>query len=185
VLRLLRATRIRVLLREDRQDGYGPAIPFAGLDDVESFFTSLGGWDAMYGWEFVDRPARTSDWPDKPSLTADLRPGPSSHSLFWFTECWIPDGARYCIEGTIDFDDLEITRANGARQPVDEFVAEGRRWWDVLYGRSGNPPQAQVTPPEAPSWREPRRASFHLSIRDDGVGGADPAGGTTSADDER
>jgi hypothetical protein len=44
---LLRATRIRVLLREDRQDGYGPAIPFAGLDDVESFFTSLGGWDAM------------------------------------------------------------------------------------------------------------------------------------------
>jgi hypothetical protein len=159
VLRLLRATRIRVLLREDRQGGYGPAIPLAGLDEVESFFTSLGGWEAMYGWEFLDRPSRTGDWPEKPSLTVDLRPGRSSHSLFWFTECWRPDDARYCIEGTVDFDDLEVLRADGAREPVEEFVAEGRRWWDVLFGRSGQPPQAQVTPAEAPSWREHRRGS--------------------------
>jgi hypothetical protein len=58
VLRLLGATRIRLLLREDRQDGYGPAMAFADLDDVELFFASLGGWDAMYGREFLDRPSR-------------------------------------------------------------------------------------------------------------------------------
>jgi hypothetical protein len=160
VLRLLRATRIRVLLREDRHDGYGPAIPLAGLDDVESFFASLTGWEAMYGWEFLDRPSRTGDWPDAPSLTVDLRSAGSTHSLFWFTECWrADDDARYCIEGMVDFDDLEVLRADGAREPVEQFVAEGRRWWDVLFGRSGQPPQAQVTPAEAPSWRGHRRGS--------------------------
>jgi len=157
VLRLLRATRIRVLLREDRQGGYGPAIPLAGLDEVESFFASLGGWDAMYGWEFLDCPSRTGDWPTEPSLTVDVRPGPSPHSLFWFTECWRPDDARYCIEGTVDFDDLEVTHADGAREPLEEFVAAGRRWWDVLFGRRGNPPQVQVTPAQTPSWRKHRR----------------------------
>jgi hypothetical protein len=70
------------------------------------------------------------------------------------------------IEGTVDFDDLEVLRADGARESVEEFVAEARRWWDVLFGRSGQPPQAQVTPAEAPSWREHR-------------------GGTTSVGDER
>jgi hypothetical protein len=158
VLRLLHSTRVRVLLRGDRQDGYGPAIPLADLDEVESFFTSLGGWDAMYGWEFLDRPSRTGDWPEEPSLTVDLRPGRSSHSMFWFTECWRPDDdVRYCIEGTVDFDDLEVTRADGTHEPVEEFIAEGRRWWDVLFGRSGHPPQLQVAPPDAPSWREHRR----------------------------
>lgn len=100
VLRLL-ATRIRMLLREDRQDGYGPAIALAGLDDVESFFASLGRWDAMYGWEFLDRPTR---------------------------------------------------------EPVEEFIAAGRRWWDVPFGRLGNPPQVQATPVLAPIMAQaPRR----------------------------
>lgn len=157
VLRLLRVTRIRALLRDDRQVGYGPAIPLADLNEVESFFSSLGGWDAMYGRGFLDRPSRSGDWPQQPSLTVDLRAGRSSHSLYWFTECWRPDDdVRYCIEGTVDFDDLEITRADGTPEPVEEFVAEGRRWWEVLFGRSGHPPQAQVTPVDAPSWREPR-----------------------------
>jgi hypothetical protein len=156
VLRLLHATRIRVLLREDRPDGYGPPIVLADLDQVESFFASLAGWEAMYGWEFIDRPARTGDWPDEPSLTVDLRSGRSSHSLFWFTECWRPDDdLRYCIEGTVGFDDLEVFRADGTPEPLEEFIAEGRRWWDTLYGRAGHPPRPQVRPPDAPSWRRP------------------------------
>lgn len=140
VLRLLQATRIRVLLREERQDGYGPAIPLADLDEVESFFASLGGWGAMYGWQFLDRPSRTGDWPEQPSLSVDLRPSHSAHALFWFAECWRPDDGSYCIEGTVDFDDLKVLRADGTPQSVDQFVAEGRRWWDVLFGRSDHPP---------------------------------------------
>lgn len=154
VLRLLGPSRIRVLLREARDDGYGPAIPLGDLDEVESFFASLDGWDAMYGWEFLDRPARTGDWPAEPSLTVDLRPGPAAHTLFWFTECYSPDGARHCIEGTVDFDDLEITYADGTRQPVDQFVTDGRRWWDGLFGLAGDQPRIQVTAAEAPSWRD-------------------------------
>jgi hypothetical protein len=157
---LLLATRIQVVLREDRQDGYGPAIPLADLDEVESFFASLSEWDAMYGWEFLDRPSRTDGWPREPSLTVDLRPGPSLHSLLWFTECWRrDDNVRCCIEGTVDFDDLEVTRADGTLESVEEFVAEGRRWWDVVFGRNGHPQQAQVTPTDAQSWRERQRGA--------------------------
>lgn len=56
----------------------------------------------------------------------------------------------------LDFDDLEVTRADGFQEPVEEFVAAGQRWWDVLFGRLGNPPQIQVTPAQAPSWRKRR-----------------------------
>jgi hypothetical protein len=160
VLRLLGATRIRVLLREDRQGGYGPAVPLAGIEEVESFFASVGGWSAMYGWEFLDRPSCTGDWPEESSLTVDLRPGRSAHSMYWFTECWrLDDDVRYCIEGTVDFDDLQVMRADGTPEAVDEFVAEGRRWWDVLFGRSRHRPQAQVTPADTPSWRAHRQGA--------------------------
>jgi hypothetical protein len=156
ILRLLNATRLRVLLREERPDGYGPAIPLTGLDEVESFFASLGGWDAMYGWQYLDRPSRIADWPAEPSLTVELRPGSSPHSLFWFTECWRADrDGRYCIEGTVDFDGIEVTRADGVREPVEQFIAEARRWWDVLYGRNGQSQRPQQRPGNAPSWRTP------------------------------
>jgi hypothetical protein len=155
VLRLRRPSRIRVLLREHRLGGgYGPAIPLAGPDDVESFFASLDGWEAMYGWEFLDQPGRTDDWPPEPSLTVEVRPGhPAAYSLFWFTEGRRDDDGLYCIEGVIDFDDLEVRYADGRDEPVEQFIADGRRWWDGLFGRGGRPPQVQVTPPEAPSWR--------------------------------
>ncbi|MEO3747259.1 hypothetical protein [Plantactinospora sp. B5E13] len=166
LLRLRRVTRIRVLLREERQDGYGPAIPMSSLNDVESFFASLGGWESMYGWEFLDRPSRTDDWPHEPSLTVDVRSGHAPHSLFWFTECWRPgDGARYCIEGTVDFDDLEVAYADGTVEPLARFIAEGRRWWELLFGRNGRPPEVQTTSTEAPSWRKPGLGSTYLDGR--------------------
>jgi hypothetical protein len=149
VLRLLDTARIRVLLRES----YGPAIPLADLDAVEAFFASLRGWESMYGWEFLDRPARTRDWPQELSLTVDLRPGPGAHSLYWFTECWMPGRDGLCIEGTVDFDDLEVTYADGAPEPVERFIAEGQRWWDALFGRNGHQPQVQRTSADARSWR--------------------------------
>lgn len=156
VLRLLRASRIRVVLRADRLDGYGPAIPLAGLADVESFFGSLDRWEAMYGWEFLDRSA-PDDWPEQPSLTVGLRPGPSPHSLYWFTGCRRGD-RRYCIEGTVDFDDLEVLRGDGTPEPVEEFAAEARRWWNALSGRG-----AQPQPADTPSWRGPRRVAMFVA----------------------
>jgi hypothetical protein len=156
VLRLLNATRLRVLLREDRPEGYGPAIGLADLDEVESFFAALGGWDAMYGWQFLDRPSRIADWPTAPSLTVVLRSGASPHTLFWFTECWKADGhGRYCIEGTIEFDGIGVTHADGAPEPVEQFITEGQRWWDVLYGRNGQQRRPQQRAANTPSWRTP------------------------------
>ena len=47
VLRLLRPSRIRVVLRADGLDGYGPPIPLAGEADVETFFASLEHWESQ------------------------------------------------------------------------------------------------------------------------------------------
>lgn len=157
VLRLLRTSRIRVVLRADRMDGYGPAIPLTGLAEVEAFFASLDGWEAMYGWEFLDRPT-PDDWPVEPSLTVAPRPGPSPHSLYWFTDCRRADG-RYCIEGTVDFADLEVLRGDGAPEPVEEFAAEARHWWNDLSSRGMHLPQ----PAGSPSWRGPRLASTFVA----------------------
>jgi len=67
------------------QTGYGPVIPLSGLDVVEDFFASLSWSGAMYGWKFLDDPSLTRDWPARPSLTVEVRPGTASHSLYWFT----------------------------------------------------------------------------------------------------
>ena len=111
----------------------------------------------MYGWEFLDRPT-PDDWPAEPSLTLDLSPGPSPHSLFWFTECRTADG-RYCIEGTIDFDDLEVRRGDTTSEPTEQFTAEARRWWETLFSRGTQPPQ----PTETPSWRAHHRAATFVA----------------------
>lgn len=157
VLRLLRTSRIRVVLRADRLDGYGPAVPLAGPADVEAFFASLDGWEAMYGWEFLDRPA-PDDWPARPSLTVAPRPGPSPHSLYWFTDCRRGDG-RYCIEGTIDFADLEVLRGDGTPEPVEDFITEARRWWEALSQHGAQSPAAAGTP----SWRRRRQTATFVA----------------------
>jgi hypothetical protein len=99
------------------QTGYGPVIPLSGLDVVEDFFASLSWSGAMYGWKFLDDPSLTRDWPARPSLTVEVRPGTASHSLSWFNECGRTEGdtsASYLIEGTVTFENLQVMRADAA-----------------------------------------------------------------------
>ena len=139
ILRLTSPAQVRVVLRTDRTGsaGYGPAIPLPGLDTVEDFFASLGWSGSMYGWKFLDDPSLTHDWPARPSLTIGIRPGAGPHSLFWFNECGREEGrasVAYCIEGTVTFGDLEVLRADATPQPIDEFIADGHRYWQALRG---------------------------------------------------
>lgn len=139
ILRLTLPRQVRVLLRTDQTGsaGYGPVIPLTGLDAVEDFFASLSWSGSMYGCKFLDDRSLTRDWPDQPSLTIDIRPGAGSHSLFWFNECGREEGdtnVAYCIEGTVTFEDLEVLRADETPQPLDEFIAEGHRFWQALHG---------------------------------------------------
>lgn len=164
ILRLAWPAQLRVVLRADRpgQGGYGPVIPLAGLGAVEAFFASLSWSGSMYGWKFLDDPSLTHDWPARPSLAVDVRPGGGSHSLYWFSECGREEGGTtvaYCIEGTVTFEDLEVLRAGAAPQPLEEFIAEGHRYWEALHrGDARLSAAAQRAAQDGtPSWRRQAR----------------------------
>jgi hypothetical protein len=160
VLRLAVPGQVSILLRTDRagKAGYGPVIPLSGLDAVEDFFASLSWSGAMYGWKFLDDPSLTRDWPARPSLSMQVRPGTASHSLYWFNECGRAEGdtsASYLIEGTVTFEDLEVMRADAVPQRLEEFIADGQRQWQAFFGHderlSGEAQRAAQN--GTPSWR--------------------------------
>lgn len=156
VLRLTSPGEIRVLLRRDLGSAAGDTIPMRDLDDVEEFFSSITWSGAMYGWRFLDLPSDSEDWPDEVSLAVSVGSGKRSHSIRWFNECGrVEDGqpAAYVIEGSITFEDLIVLRADGSQVPIDEFIEDGRRWWDALHGGDERlSVEAQRVPPVA-SWR--------------------------------
>jgi hypothetical protein len=65
-------------------------------------------------------------------------PGPGSHSLDWISECGRQedgDPVGYCIEGTVQFEDVEVLRADLTPQPLDQFTADADRYWKALHRR--------------------------------------------------
>ncbi len=170
ILRLTWPAQVRVLLRTDQTGsaGYGPVIPLAGLGAVEDFFASLSWSGSMYGWKFLDEPSLTRDWPAQPSLTVDVRPGAGSHSLYWFNECGREEGDTNvpdCIEGTVTFEDLEVLPADATPQPLEEFIAEGHRYWEALHSRDARlSVEAQRAAQDGtPSWRRYVRNTVTIS----------------------
>jgi hypothetical protein len=145
-----------VLLRRDQpgEVDYGPALPLADLAAVEEFFASLARTGDLYGWEFLDAPDLVADWPAEVSL--DLVWGDASaetHSLYWFNECGTADGS-FCLEGLVEFVDVAARRADGTPLPIEDFVADGRRWWEAFRGSDPRVSAAvQRALPTPPPWR--------------------------------
>jgi hypothetical protein len=151
---------VEVILRADGDDGLGPVLPLESLDVLETFFASLGQADAMYGWKFIDRGDVGEDWDVAASLSAmSSEPHAAGHTLHWFTECGRPgpekDWERFLLQGVIRFGNLRVERADARPVSLEEFAADGRRWWDAFQRRdsrlSGDAQmQAQA---DAASWR--------------------------------
>jgi hypothetical protein len=169
ILRLTRPAQVRVLLRALERARLGAVIPLAGLGAVEEFFASLTWSDSMYGWRFLDAPSLTDDWPARPSLSICLGAGAGSHSLYWFSECGCgPDSdspASYCIEGVVTFEDLQLLRADATPLPLEQFIADGQRYWRSLHARDG---RLSVSAQRAaqygtPSWRPVARNAVMVS----------------------
>jgi hypothetical protein len=114
-----------------------------------------------------------------PSVSGSIPRAPGatfSHSLYWFNECGREEGGTdvaYCIEGTVTFEDLEILRADATPQPLNEFIAEGRRYWQALHSRDARlSAEAQRAAQDGtPSWRPYLRNTVTIS------GPADPGTG--------
>ena len=160
VLILSGALSSEVILRAARDDALGPVLPLESLDALGRFFSSLGQANAMYGWEFIDRESVGEEWNAPASLTTTSSgPQPAGHTVHWFTECGRPgseeDWERYLLQGVIRFGDLRIERADARPVSLEEFVADGRRWWVAL--RSGDSRMSsdaqQLAQACAASWR--------------------------------
>lgn len=82
-----------------------------------------------------DDPTLTNDWPATPSLTVTLSEGLAPHTFYWFNECTKSDDGdvrSYCIEGTIEFADISVLRADSTPQDATEFSDEGVAWWQAF-----------------------------------------------------
>lgn len=172
VLRLRDPTQVDVLLRRDTLDGLGPPIPLADLAAVEEFFAGLSASEAMYGWRFFDYEHGTEDWPSELSLSLGLREASSPHTFWWFNECGQGRGesfARYCIEGRVSFERLDVMRADGTALKVAQFVADAERWWSAF--RSHDPALSVEAQQEAGRsatyWRPLTRSSALVPGLDD------------------
>jgi hypothetical protein len=146
---------VHVLVRAQLDAGrYGPPIQLRDFAGLDRFFQSLTFQHPMYGWKFLDDPQLTQDWPPDVSLSTRLSDRGAAHQLYWFTECGgeEPDAAgAYCIEGTVQFDDLAVQRADGTDIPVEDFIAAARRWWTALHA---DDPRVSVEAQHA-SWPPP------------------------------
>jgi hypothetical protein len=149
-------SRVRVLLRHDEpgEVDYGPPVALPDLAAVEEFFAALTRTGDLYGGEYLDAPDLCADWPPTVSLDLHTDPaGPDTHSLYWFNECAV-DAETFCIEGVVEFTNAAARRADGTPVPIEEFVADGRRWWHAF--RTGDPrvsAEAQQALPTSPTWR--------------------------------
>ncbi len=87
----------------------------------------------MYGWSFIDITDPSDDWNVTPSLSLGADSADGDHSLHWFTECGRPgpgDGwDSFALQGVVHFTELSVERADSTPVPVDEFIADARRWW--------------------------------------------------------
>jgi len=154
-LTLTGVSDFQVLLRKDPFGGdFGPAIPIQDLDELASLFGRLVRFQPMYGWRFLNNLDLTGDWPPEPSLNLRLRPEPAAHTLYWFTECSQDADSFFCLEGVIWFDGLQVERADRIPVSVQQFAADGRRWWAGL--RANDPrvsSEAQIAAGNGPRWR--------------------------------
>ena len=112
-------------------------IPLAGVNEVNAFLLSVTWSDNMYGWPFLDGSEdATSTWPDPISLDFRIPDGEAEHSIYWYAECgWNraeDDSESFFIQGMIRFGEFEVRRADDAIVPLDDFIADGRRPWDLM-----------------------------------------------------
>jgi hypothetical protein len=113
-------------------DEAAEVVPFS-LAELLGVVESFGGYP-IYGWEFFDVHDRElARWGNRLSL--DWRSGADglSRSISVF-QCSNGGPVRH-LDLCVWFDELEVRRPDGSTIALEEFAAEGRRWWDALFAR--------------------------------------------------
>ena len=105
-------------------------LPFA-LTELLEVVQSFGG-QPIYGWEFFDiHEQQLAKWGHRLSL--DWRSGSdgTSRSITLFQSSG--RGPVRHLDLCVWFDAIEVRSPNGTVIPLEEFAANGRRWWDAMH----------------------------------------------------
>lgn len=127
IIRLTGVSRVAVSYRGGRwDDPSAVALPVTGgqLDGLLEDFGQL----PVYGWEFVNAgDGQFRRWRNRLSL--DLACGGSgAHTIDLFQ-----DGVSKILDFRAWFEDLAVFDVEGDQIGLDEFVADGERWWKAMY----------------------------------------------------
>jgi hypothetical protein len=124
--------RVVASLREaDWADPSAAAVPFQ-VSELLGVVQSFHGLP-VYGWEFFDmHDGALAKWGNRLSLDWTSGDDGRSHSITLFQEA----GNRI-LDLIVWFDHLEVRSADGEVIQLDQFVADGKRWWEALY--AGDP----------------------------------------------
>lgn len=127
-LRLTGCQRLVVSYRSGRWDD--PSAPVVTLDlaGVRQVLRRYGG-TPIYGWRFVDAADRSwADWQHRLSLDLALG-GRGGHDLTLFQDI----RGQAHLDCRVWFAELSVLDGAGAPLPLDDFIADGVRWWDAMY----------------------------------------------------
>ena len=137
--------RFVVSYRPSRWDDDGIAAVTCTKEDLPAVLHSFGG-APIYGWEFFDTPeAAWARWSNRLSLDEQWQAGRGSHTLELFQE-GRREGHDEILEFRAWFDRVEIYDVERRPIPLDEFAADGKRWWDGLHAGDARTASAGIYP---------------------------------------
>lgn len=123
-------TRVAASLREGRWDNREATVTPVTLDRLDAVVREFSG-SAIYGWDFIDPPDESwAHWRERLSLDEVLSTEAADHVLDLFQE-----GATVSrhLDLRLWFTEMSVVDRHGREIELEQFVADGVRWWDALY----------------------------------------------------
>jgi hypothetical protein len=147
-VRLSGLSRIAGSLRTGRWDDPAAEVVALDLVGLRDVLRRRGGCP-IYGWEFVDVTGSIDEWGHRLSLDWHYD-GAGGHHLTLFQAM----GETHHLDLRIWFSELSVVDGTGGPIRLDDFIADGARWWDAMYAgdRSDQAPGIVALGPSRRRW---------------------------------
>jgi hypothetical protein len=134
-LQLAPVGRVAASLRMGNwSDDSAPVLPMT-VEELPELTAKMRS--EMYGWEFIDLPEENfTRWSNRLSLDRDYGSSGKGHSITLFQE-YGPHQFIGHFDIRIWFDEITIRDASGGEISVEDFIIDGRHWWDAF--NAGDP----------------------------------------------
>ena len=108
-------------------DPTAEAVPL----EISSLLEVVTSFDdhSIYGWDFVDADIRDeSDWMNRLSFDWSSGDDGTAHSITLFQ-----DQHDRILDLCVWFDRIELLDPSQKRIEINEFIEDGKRWWEAFY----------------------------------------------------